>query len=177
MGYDGFAMSRPRHEFEADTVRVSEEGGVVVVVVFRVLGWLRGLDPQLTQETVGFVHGCSIPKLKADVMQPDRVRIVISSSVPGRADRVLERAIEVVGVAVSADRLVALAKTERAHDAIIERFGPREVGNAHVDVVEADHLHWSLLPKLPTPRLLLHRIPGRVGRTHTSASRSVTGRF
>ena len=126
---------------------------------------------------MGFVHGCSIPDLKADVMQPHCVGIVTTGGIPCRPDRVLERAIEVVGVAISGDGLVALAEAERAHDSVIERFGPREVGNAHVDVVEADHLHWSLLPKLPTPRLLLHRIPGRVGRTHTSASRSVTGRF
>ena len=113
VGYDGFAMSRPRHEFEADTVRVCKEGRVVVVVVLRVLGRRRGLDPQLTKEAVGFVNRCSIPDLKADVMQPHCVGIVTTSGIPCRPDRILERAIVAVGVAISGDGLVALAEAER----------------------------------------------------------------
>jgi hypothetical protein len=90
----------------------------------------------------------------------ERRNVVMRRGRARRPDADLHRPIEVVGVRISAEGLVALEEAKRPHDTVVERLRPSEVGDGEVDVVEADDLHDGASVARPGPPAKPLRVAG-----------------
>lgn len=133
-------------DFEANTVRVSEECCRVVRSVLRVKLSRCRIDSgaaELLGNSVNF--GCGI-YTQAEVMQSWRIRLVPCVD-PGWAQDKAEVAIEVLDMWIINERELVFAKPKRFDEhLVVKAFRLRKVGHGDVDVIDSCDLGHRMFP-------------------------------
>ena len=125
-------------DLELNPIRVAKENGVIIRRVFRIKLGCGAFDSQLAKLLGNPINGGAIFHPETDVVQSWRQRVGRGFGLRG-SQHISEMAVVILNVKFTFVRKGILLEAEQWHDLVVVFFGPCELADRDVNVVDADH--------------------------------------